>query len=276
MPDEQSLRTAIRNTGSLVIAFSGGLDSTVLARLASEELGNNVIAVTVDSETFPREELQACKNLAVEIGIRSEIIKRSDLKDPRFTKNPIDRCYYCRSGLAEVLRTVADDNGIDIIADGANSDDLSDYRPGLKAFEEAGIWHPFIEHGFDKNGVRILARKLELSIKEKPSMACLASRISYHDEITEKKLRQIENAENYIRDLNFSQVRVRLLKDNVARIEVIPSELDILLDPEIRDKIVDKLKDLGFKYVTVDLEGYRTGSMNISIEDDIKKDSKSE
>ena len=266
MGDEKALREAIRQKNSLLIAFSGGLDSTVIAKLAVEELGENAIAVTIDSETMPKAELDACRNLVKEIGIGHIVIKRSDLKDERFTHNPVDRCYFCRQGLALELKNIAQEHSITVIADGANASDLDDYRPGLTAFNEAGIWHPFIEFVFTKNDIRELAGKLNLSITNKPSMACLASRISYHDKITEEKLRRIENAEAYLQSLAFTQVRVRHLKDNVARIEVLLPELSRLLDAKIRQDVVTKLKELGFKHVTIDLEGYRTGSMNVGIE----------
>ncbi|UCH89034.1 MAG: ATP-dependent sacrificial sulfur transferase LarE [Thermoplasmata archaeon] len=265
MADEEPLRAAIRNSEKLLVAFSGGLDSAVIAKLAADELGDNALAVTVDSETMPRAELDECKRLVKEVGIRHHIVKRSDLADESFTKNPVNRCYYCRSGIADMLKAVAAENGIKIIADGANSTDLDDFRPGLKAFEEAGIWHPFIEFGFHKSDVRDLARKLDLSIKDKPSMACLASRFPYHEIITEAKLRRVESAENFIKNLNFSQVRVRHLKDNVARIEVLKDELANLIKPSIRDLVLKHLKELGFRYVTIDLEGYRSGSMNLNL-----------
>ena len=268
MPDEAGLRKAIRNSGKLLVAFSGGLDSTVIARLAADELGANAVVVTVDSETIPRSELAACATLVKEIGIRHIIVKRKDLEDEDYRKNPADRCYFCRKGIAGLLRQVAVENDIKSIADGANLDDLDDYRPGLKAFKEAGIWHPFIDFGFTKSDIRDLGRKLDLSVKEKPSQACLASRISYNEEITVEKLRRVEEAETFIRDLGFSQVRVRYLKNDQGKIEVLKAELDRLLDPAVRVKVIEKLKDLGFSSVTVDLEGYRTGSMNIGIKDD--------
>jgi uncharacterized protein len=220
---------------------------------------------------MPRAELEACQALVSEIGIRHEIVRRTDLKDDRFTHNPTNRCYYCRSGIAETLIRVAEANDIQVIADGANSSDLNDYRPGLKAFEEAGVWHPFIDYGYDKDAVRDLAGRLNLSIKHKPSMACLASRIPYHEVITEEKLRRVESAEDFLRDLTFTQVRVRHLKDNVARIEVISSELNRILEPEVRSSVISKLKELGFTYVTIDLEGFRSGSMNLNLTDEEKK-----
>jgi uncharacterized protein len=265
MADETGLREAIRKEGKLLIAFSGGLDSTVLAKVAVQELGSGVVAITVYSESMPKAERDACIELAKEVGIALEIIWRSDFDNEQFRKNPLDRCYFCRSGIAELLRSAAEKHGIARIADGANSDDLDDYRPGLKAFEEAGIWHPFTEFNFAKEDIRDLGRKLELSVKDKPSLACLASRVAYFEEITVEKLRRIEAGEEYIRNLGFTQVRVRYLKDDIAKIEVFKTELDKLFRQEIRDKITVKLKTLGFKHVSVDLEGYRTGAMNESI-----------
>lgn len=265
MADEAGLRKAIRNEEKLLVAFSGGLDSTVLAKIAVDELGDCAVAVTVDSESMPKAERDACSDLVKEVGITHEVIWRSDFENDQFKQNPVDRCYFCRSGIADVLRNTAEKLGISRIADGANTDDLDDYRPGLKAFEEAEIWHPFIDFNYTKNDIRELGRKLDLSVKDKPSLACLASRISYFEEITDEKLRRIEAGEEFIRGLGFTQVRVRHLKNDNAKIEVFKSELDKLLQPELSEQVVAKLKELGFNQVTIDPKGYRTGSMNESI-----------
>lgn len=242
-----------------VIAFSGGVDSCVVAAAAREALGKRAIAVTSDSKTFPSSELECAKALACEIGIIHEIVKENELENPAFVKNPTDRCYYCRKGLIEGLKAVADRHNITCIVDGANVSDTGEHRPGMRAMREAEVKSPLLLLGITKERVRDIAGEFGLSVKEKPAMACLASRVPYGERITEQKLQKIENAENLLRGLGISQTRVRH-HENLARIEVMPEDMPKV--SENRTKIAERFKALGFAYVTLDIEGYRSGSMD--------------
>jgi uncharacterized protein len=242
-----------------VIAFSGGVDSCVVAKAAKEALGDRAIAVTSDSKTFPDTELDHAKKLAREIGIKHEIVKENELKNPLFVKNPKNRCYQCRKGLIGGLKVVADRYNIATIVDGANADDTGEHRPGMRAMKEAGVRSPLLELGFTKIAVRDIAKKFALSTHEKPAMACLASRIPYGERITKEKLHRIEKAEGLLRSIGLSQMRVRH-HDSTARIEVPQDEIPAVL--ENRADIVERFKRLGFAYVTLDIEGYRSGSMD--------------
>ncbi len=248
-----------RDKGGAVIAFSGGVDSCVVAAAAREALGEKAIAVTSDSRTFPHTELAHAKRLAREIMIAHDVVTEDELSNPLFVRNPKDRCYHCRKGLVEGLKSVADRHGITCIADGANADDTKEHRPGMKAMREAGVSSPLIELGIGKAAVREIAEEFGLSVHKRPAMACLASRIPYGERITEGKLQRIEKAEEVLRGLGLSQMRVRH-HDSTARIEVLPEEMPTIL--ENRAKVVKELKALGFAYVTLDMQGYRSGSMD--------------
>jgi len=254
-----SLKNAIKEKKSLVIAFSGGVDSSLLALLGYEILKSQAIAVTIDSEVFPSSELENAKKVAKEIGISHKIIKHSDFSNKQFVENSKLRCYYCKKEELSVLKKFAAEKDFETIAYGANYSDLNDYRPGINAVKEEGFWLPFIEEKISKEEIRVIAKELNLSVWNKPSMACLASRIQYNDVITKEKLNMIENAEKFLNDYGFSQVRVRL-HGNVARIEVLKDEITKLL--KIEKEIIKKFKEIGFDFVTIDMEGYRTGSMN--------------
>jgi uncharacterized protein len=243
----------------MVVAFSGGVDSSLLARLAHEALGSRAVAVTADSESMPRSELRDSKATARAIGIEHMVIRHSEIDNESVARNPENRCYHCRKDLAGLLRTVAIDRGLTCVADGANTDDLGEHRPGIKAADEAGVWHPFIEFGVDKATIRDMARALGLKVHDKPAAACLSSRIPYGEPITREKLSLIENAEEFLKGLGFRTVRVRH-HGEMARIEVPVDDIDKLL--KIKKKVVARLKKLGFKYVTIDLDGYRPGSMD--------------
>jgi uncharacterized protein len=248
-----------RGKDGAVVAFSGGVDSSIVAAAAKDALGDRAIAVTSSSSTFPAHELEIAKKVAEEIGIEHRIIFEDELENPNFVKNPPDRCYHCRKGLVEGLKKVAERHGISTIVDGANADDTLEHRPGLKAMKEAGVRSPLLELGIGKKEVRRMARERGLSIHDKPSMACLASRIPYGERITKEKLARIEKAEDFIRGLGFEQARVRH-HNSIARIEVRKGDIPKIV--ENREIIAKRLRELGFAYVSLDLEGYRTGSMD--------------
>ena len=248
-----------RGKEGAVIAFSGGVDSCVVASAAKEALGEGAIAVTSDSKTFPSSELEHARALACEIGITHEIVRENELENPAFVKNPHDRCYHCRKGLIEGLKEVADRHNITTIVDGANADDTGEHRPGMRAMKEADVKSPLLLLGITKEGVRKIAGEFGLSVKEKPAMACLASRVPYGERITGEKLQRIELAEHFLRDLGISQTRVRH-HESLARIEVLEEDMKKVL--ENMAGIVERFRSLGFAYVTLDIEGYRSGSMD--------------
>jgi uncharacterized protein len=252
---------AMRRRDGVLVAFSGGVDSGVVCRLAREALGERALAVTAAAESLPRRELEAARRFAEEIGIRHRVVRYSELANEAYASNPRERCYFCRKDLARALWPVARKEGISTIADGILASDLGGWRPGIRAMDEEGFWHPLLEQGLDKAQVRLLARRLGLSFHDKPSMACLSSRIPYGEVITVEKLRQIEKAEDLLQSLGFTQFRVRH-HGEVARIEVPREEIARLLKDSVREEVYRRLRGLGFRYVTVDLEGYRTGSMD--------------
>lgn len=253
------LRDIIKNKGSLAIAFSGGVDSSLIAKVAFEELGDRSTAVTIDSDTFSRRELDISKNIASEIGITHEIVKVSELDNKDFVKNPIDRCYHCKKEEMDAISKIAEKREIEHIAFGVNMSDFSEHRPGIKALNEKNFFQPLVEAEIDKSEIPGLAKILGLSNFNLPSTTCLASRIPYGNKITAKKLNQIEDAETFLYSIGFEQSRVRNYGD-LARIEVNIEQLPMIL--ENRESIISKLKDLGFLYITFDLEGYKSGSMN--------------
>lgn len=256
----EKLKQKIAEKENILIAFSGGVDSGLLIKVAYDVLGEKALAVTLDSETLPRSELEQAATVATSIGIKHVINPSLELRNEEFVKNPLNRCYYCKKESARILKQIASYNGIKCIADGVNLSDLDENRPGIKACDEEGIWHPLSEVGITKPEVRILAKEVGLSNWNKPSMACLSSRIPYGERITGEKLKMIEDAEEVLKSLGFSQIRVRTHGD-IARIELLEDEMEKLFG--LKEKVIRELRGTGFKYITVDLEGYRSGSMEI-------------
>lgn len=252
----------------VLIAYSGGVDSTFLLKCCSVYLGrNSMVAVTAVSPTYTRGELRIASQIVKELDIRHKIIKTRELESPNFKTNPENRCYYCKKELFSKLKAIARKEHIDFILDGSNLDDLKDYRPGNKAKKEFHIYSPLIEAGFTKKDIRKLSREFGLKTWDAPQAACLASRFAYGHEITMKNLVRVEKAEGYIRSLGFDMVRVRHYelpdKTKLARIEVYSKDIEKISSR--RPKIISQLKKLGYDYVTLDLEGYRCGSMNEGI-----------
>lgn len=255
------LEDLIRATGGMAVAFSGGVDSTFLAAVVFRVLGVRALAITALSSTYPAWEQQEARELAVRIGIRHLEVDSHELEDPHFLENPPDRCYYCKKELVDLVRRTAGEQGMDVIADGTTVDDLDDHRPGRRAAREGGMRSPLLEAGLTKHEVRELSRGMGLPTADKPSLACLASRIPYGTRITPERLGAVDRVEQVLRDLGFRQCRVRH-HGQVARIEVEAAHLAGLCQPAVRSKVLAAAHEAGFTYVTADLDGYRTGSMN--------------
>ena len=255
----EELKRIIKSKATMAIAFSGGIDSSLLAKVAFEELKDKAIAVTLDSDVFTQKDLAFSKKIAREIGIEHIISKLSKLDDPIFIKNSENRCYHCKNGEIDLIEQIALEHGIKNIAYGVNTSDKNEHRPGITALNEAGVLFPLEKAGIGKPIIPQIAEYLGLSNWNMPSTTCLASRIPYGNEIDIKKLSQIEEAENFLFNFGVSDSRVRHHGD-IARIEVPQDEIDIISSNKMA--IVKKLKELGFKYITLDLQGYRSGSMN--------------
>ena len=256
------LEEILKAMDSVAVAYSAGVDSTFLLYMAHRVLGSQVLAITAVSPLFPENEGADAAAFTEEHGILHHVISFQPLGLPCFEENPPDRCYYCKTALFNEIRWIAEEACYAYVAEGTNMDDLGDYRPGLRAIEELKIRSPLREAGLTKSDIRILSKHFGLSTWDKPSFACLASRFPYGDAITEEKLAMVGQAEAYLASLGLRQYRVRI-HDLIARIEVEPPELERLAKPEIRGPLAEKLQSLGFRYVTLDLTGYRTGSMNL-------------
>ena len=257
----ERLQAILREMGSVLVAFSGGVDSTFLLRVAHDLLGEGAVALTATSPTYPQGEFREAQELAGSIGARQIVVDSNELEIPGFSANPRDRCYHCKKELFQLCLERAAALGLACVADGSNQDDLGDYRPGRRAVAELGVRSPLLEAGLTKAEIRELSRELGLPTWEKQAFACLSSRFPYGTEITADRLAMVERCEESLKARGFRVYRVRYHGDT-ARIELDPAELPRLLQPELRSEIVGEFKRAGFKYVALDLEGYRTGSMN--------------
>ncbi|MDO9518522.1 MAG: ATP-dependent sacrificial sulfur transferase LarE [Methanosarcinaceae archaeon] len=258
------IKEAIAKKGSAIIAFSGGVDSATIAALAYEALGERALAVTAESVTFSERELKGAIQTAREIGIPHRIVNFDELEEPGFAENTQDRCYHCKKGLLRTLINIADEEGFNVVLEGTNASEIQGHRPGRRAIVETGerVFTPFVDFGVTKDEVRQIAREIGLSVADKPSMACLSSRFPYGQLITRDGLTRVGAAEDFLFSLGFTQLRVRDHSDrnSIARIEIMPSEFNKFLQE--RGRIVSHLKKLGFDYITLDIEGFRSGSMD--------------
>jgi len=258
----EQLQEILRKMRSVAIGFSGGIDSTVLVRVASDLLGNSALAVIGKSETYPSREFEDAVALAQSFGSRFRVVTTEETDNIKFQENPPNRCYFCKTELFEKLGEIALEEGIEWIADGTITDDTGDFRPGMLAKEEKKVRSPLLEAGFNKADVRTLAFHLGIPNWDKPSFACLASRFPYGHGISKENLSRVDRAESMMRDFGFRFFRVRHHDDKTSRLEIGEPDFTRMLDSELRRRIVEGLKDLGYVYVTLDLQGYRTGSMN--------------
>ncbi len=266
------LKENIKKRGSAAIAFSGGVDSTFLIKVAHDVLGDKMMAITATSSTYPERELKEAIQYAKEMGINHQIISSEELEIEGFASNPTNRCYYCKKELFSKIKEIAKKNNLASVFDGSNMDDEGDYRPGMQAARELEVISPLKEAKLTKDDIRILSKELGLITWNKPAFACLSSRFPYGNPITAPKLKMVEEAEQFLLDMGMRQVRVRH-HDEIARIEVAPEERIQFFDIDVMNRIGEKFKKIGFTYVTLDILGYRTGSMNevLSEEEKSKK-----
>jgi uncharacterized protein len=257
----EKLKNNLKEMERVVVAFSGGVDSSFLLKVAHEVLGNNVLAITAKSSTYPEREFNEAMQFVAEYSIPHKVIVSEELEVEGFSENPLNRCYLCKKELFDKIKQIAMEEGYKFVAEGSNKDDLGDYRPGLQAISELGIVSPLKEAELTKNDIRILSKELGIKTWDKPSFACLSSRFPYGEKITAEKLQRVDKAEQFLIDLGFRQTRVRNHGD-VARIEVEEENIEKFLDKKIREAVYTKFRELGYVHVALDLKGYRTGSMN--------------
>ena len=257
----EKLKEYIKSLKSVAVAFSNGVDSTFLLKTAHDVLGNKAVAVTIDLKSAPKYERGEAELFCKKENIRQIIVKFDELSVNGFKQNPPNRCYLCKTAIFKKIRQISDELGLNEIVEGSNVDDDGDYRPGMKALSELGIKSPLRYAELTKEEIRLLSKEMGLPTWNKPSSACLSSRFVYGEEITEEKLNMVGEAENYLYGQGFKQCRCRI-HGKIARLEILPEDFAKMLEEEIRDKIYKKCKSLGFTYITLDLKGYRTGSMN--------------
>jgi uncharacterized protein len=263
------LQSILQNMQKAIVAFSGGVDSTFLLKVGHDVLKDNVFAVIATSETYPEKEIKEAVRLARLINVRYQLIQSREMENPDFVRNPPERCYYCKMELFSRIKEIANARGVRFVLDGANFEDVSDYRPGSRAAEELNIRSPLKEVNLVKSEIRTLSRYLGLPTWNKPAMACLSSRFPYYSVISSRALKQISQAEDYLQALGFSQLRVRH-HDSIARIEIPPEQIPRFLDPDLRKKVVLEFTRLGYAYITLDLAGFRSGSLNETLSPSIK------
>lgn len=257
----ERLEKILKDLQHVLVAYSGGTDSTFLLKVAADVLGDRVTAVTASSETYTPRELEEARQAAVTIGVPHIVVHTNELDNPHFASNPPDRCYYCKNELFTQLFAFARQKGMRYVIDGSNCDDVKDYRPGMRAAEEFGVRSPLRDAGFTKEEIRTLSKEMHLPTWDKPSLPCLATRFPYGTPITREKIMRVASAEKFLADLGIRQLRVRD-HDTIARIEVLRVDMPIFLDEKISQLIMEKFKILGYTYVALDIQGYRMGSMN--------------